>query len=165
MVLMFIDLYLFATMTFGRACSRSAERKQAWFCTRLIAAFSPTFGHRIATEGISEIEFREQVSLNSQGNITPAPGEPEGIAIVGIVVGFCVPFCITLLGHRDICLATRHELYLLELYSPNNHGIVALPGTKQHIGIEHIASRRLTLLGTIQFISIWAFTGNAYQSD
>ena len=139
MVLMFIDLYLFATMTFGRACSRSAERKQAWFCTRLIAAFSPTFGHRIATEGISEIEFREQVSLNSQGNITPAPGEPEGIAIVGIVVGFCVPFCITLLGHRDISLSIRHKLDLLKLHASYDHGVIALPGAKQLFCIEHIA--------------------------
>ena len=81
MVLMFIDLYLLATI-------------------------GPAFCHRIATEGISKIEFREQVSLNGQRDITPTSGESEGIAIVGIVVGFCVPFSVILLGHRDISLAT-----------------------------------------------------------
>ena len=64
MVLMFIDLYdCLTSVTFGRACSRSAELKQAWFCTCLIAAVGSPFGHCISSEGVSQIEFRKEIPL------------------------------------------------------------------------------------------------------
>ena len=114
-------------MTYGRACSRSAEPKQACLFSCLIATFGSTLGYRIATEGISQIEFWEQVAIDGQGDVAPASGESKGIAIVGITVGFREPLSVMLLGHRDVSFTASHELNLFELLAANNHRIIALP--------------------------------------
>ena len=130
----------------------------------VLAAGGPAFGYSVTSERISEIEFWEQVSLDRQGDVAPAPGEPQGIAIVGIVVGLCVPISVVLPGHGDVGLAARQELDLLELHAANDHGVIALPGAQQHIGIEHVA-RGLTLLGTVQVVLIGALAGYSYKGQ
>lgn len=74
-----------------------------------------------------------------EGNVISFSREAKCIAIVGIVVGLCVPFSITLFSHRDISLSIRHKLDLLKLHASYDHGVIALPGAKQLFCIEHIA--------------------------
>ena len=78
--------FFISHLTFGRACSRSAKPKQAWLCSRLIAAFLIC----IAMPMHSQTARKFTLDLTDDGQaqmVCFLPETPSGRAIVGVPGG------------------------------------------------------------------------------